>query len=48
MDEARKPDPGEIDAMLAARGEEHGLLRRGGLAFFFPGRGTAGSGAATS
>jgi hypothetical protein len=27
--------------MLAARGEEHGLLRRGGLAFFFPGRGTA-------
>lgn len=41
VDEARKPDPGEIDAMLAARGEEHGLLRRGGLAFFFPGRGTA-------
>ena len=41
VDESRKPDPGEIDAMLAARGEEHGLLRRGGLAFFFPGRGTA-------
>jgi len=41
VDEARKPDMGEIDAVLAARGEEHGLLRRGGLAFFFPGRGTA-------
>jgi hypothetical protein len=25
--------------MLAARGDEHGLLRLGGLAFFFPGRG---------
>jgi hypothetical protein len=25
----------------AARAEELGLLRRGGLAFFFPGRGTA-------
>ncbi|MBV9383263.1 MAG: FAD-dependent oxidoreductase [Streptosporangiaceae bacterium] len=41
VDENHKPEPGEIDAMLAARGEEHGLLRRGGLAFFFPGRGTA-------
>ena len=41
VDENSKPDMGEIDAMLAARGEEHGLLRRGGLAFFFPGRGTA-------
>ena len=33
--------PGEMDAVFAARGEEFGLLRRGGLAFFFPGRGTA-------
>jgi hypothetical protein len=41
VDEAHQPGPGEIDAMLAARGEEYGLLRRGGLAFFFPGRGTA-------
>ena len=41
VDESHQPDPGEIDAMLAARGDEHGLLRRGGLAFFFPGRGTA-------
>ncbi len=41
LDEAHKPEPGEIDALFAARGEEFGLLRRGGLAFFFPGRGTA-------
>src|SRR5580692_5999812 len=41
LDEARRPEPGEIDAVFAARGEEFGLLRRGGLAFFFPGRGTA-------
>ena len=38
VDESHKPDWGEIDVLLAARGEEHGLLRRGGLAFFFPGR----------
>src|ERR1700744_778579 len=38
---AQKPEAGEIDALFAARGEESGLLRRGGLAFFFPGRGTA-------
>jgi flavin-dependent dehydrogenase len=41
LDEAHKPEPGEIDAVLSARGDELGLLRRGGLAFFFPGRGTA-------
>jgi FAD dependent oxidoreductase len=41
IDDDRKPEAGEIDAALAARGEEFGLLRRGGLAFFFPGRGTA-------
>jgi FAD dependent oxidoreductase len=41
LDEDHKPDPGEIDAVFAAKGEELGLLRRGGLAFFFPGRGTA-------
>ena len=41
LDEHHKPDMGEIDAVFAARGEELGLLRRGGLAFFFPGRGTA-------
>jgi FAD-dependent oxidoreductase family protein len=41
VDESHKPDMGEMDARIAALGEEHGLLRRGGLAFFFPGRGTA-------
>jgi 2-polyprenyl-6-methoxyphenol hydroxylase-like FAD-dependent oxidoreductase len=41
VDENAKPDPGQIDARIAARGGEFGLLRRGGLAFFFPGRGTA-------
>jgi hypothetical protein len=41
VDENHQPDPGEIDAVLAARGDEYSLLRRGGLAFFFPGRGTA-------
>ncbi len=41
LDENHKPEMGEIDAVFAARGEECGLLRRGGLAFFFPGRGTA-------
>ena len=41
LDEAHKPETGEIDAVFAAKGEEFGLLRRGGLAFFFPGRGTA-------
>ena len=41
VDESHQPGWGEIDALLAARGGEHGLLRRGGLAFFFPGRGTA-------
>src|SRR5690242_13448819 len=41
VDENHKPDPGEIDAAIAAKADEHGLYRRGGLAFFFPGRGTA-------
>jgi FAD dependent oxidoreductase len=41
VDESHKPDPAEIDARIAAKGAERALLRRGGLAFFFPGRGTA-------
>src|SRR6516225_8093058 len=41
LNENQKPEMGEVDAAFAARGEEFGLLRRGGLAFFFPGRGTA-------
>jgi hypothetical protein len=41
VDEDNQPEPGEIDACMADKGAEYGLLRRGGLAFFFPGRGTA-------
>jgi FAD dependent oxidoreductase len=41
VDEGHKPDLGEMDERIGAKGEEYGLLRRGGLAFFFPGRGTA-------
>ena len=41
LNENEKPEMGEVDAAFASRGEEFGLLRRGGLAFFFPGRGTA-------
>jgi hypothetical protein len=41
LDEGYKPAPGEMDAAFVTRGEEFGLLRRGGLAFYFPGRGTA-------
>jgi hypothetical protein len=41
LNEEHRPDPGAIDAAFAAKGEDRGLLRRGGLAFFFPGRGTA-------
>jgi hypothetical protein len=41
LNEEHRPEQGAIDAVFAARGEERGLLRRGGLAFFFPGRGTA-------
>ena len=41
LNEDHKPDPGEMDLRILEKGEEYGLLRRGGLAFFFPGRGTA-------
>jgi hypothetical protein len=41
VDESQKPDAGDMDERIAAKGAEFGLLRRGGLAFFFPGRGTA-------
>jgi flavin-dependent dehydrogenase len=41
VDERHKPGPAEMDARIAARGADYGLLRRGGLAFYFPGRGTA-------
>ena len=41
LDENHKPEAGEMDEVFDRRGAEFGLLRRGGLAFFFPGRGTA-------
>jgi hypothetical protein len=41
VNENHKPDMGEMDALFAAKAAENGLLRQGGLAFYFPGRGTA-------
>ncbi|MBP2326899.1 hypothetical protein JOF56_007284 [Kibdelosporangium banguiense] len=36
-----KPDPVELAARVAEKASEYGLVRRDGLAFFFPGRNTA-------
>jgi hypothetical protein len=36
-----KPDPAELAARVAEKASEYGLVRRDGLAFFFPGRNTA-------
>lgn len=41
VDEAHEPERGELSEHLAAKADEYGLTRREGLAFFFPGRGTA-------
>ena len=41
LDESHRPEPAEMDLRIQEKGAEYGLLRRGGLAFFFPGRGTA-------
>lgn len=41
LGEGHAPEPAELSARLAARAEEFGLMRRDGLAFFFPGRSTA-------
>jgi hypothetical protein len=41
VDEDHRPDPREMAARLAERHTAYGLTRRDGLAFFFPGRGTA-------
>ena len=41
VDAEHRPDPHEMVARLTARAEEYGLIRRDGLAFFFPGRDTA-------
>jgi hypothetical protein len=41
VDEAHKPDPAELSARINAKAEQYELVRRDGLAFFFPGRATA-------
>jgi hypothetical protein len=41
LDEEFKPEPADLVARIEEKAEEYGLIRRDGLAFFFPGRGTA-------
>jgi ribulose 1,5-bisphosphate synthetase/thiazole synthase len=41
LDENHRPDPGELAERVGAKAAEYGLTRHDGLAFFFPGRGTA-------
>ncbi|HET6499148.1 MAG TPA: FAD-dependent oxidoreductase [Amycolatopsis sp.] len=41
LDETHKPDHAEISAVVREKADEYGLVRRDGLAFFFPGRNTA-------
>ena len=41
VDEAHRPDSGELAAHVDAKAEKYELVRHDGLAFFFPGRGTA-------
>lgn len=41
VDEEHKPDPQDMVTRLRERADEYGLMRRDGLAFFFPSRGTA-------
>jgi hypothetical protein len=41
LDETHKPDHQEISAVVKEKADEYGLMRRDGLAFFFPGRNTA-------
>ncbi|GLW09303.1 hypothetical protein Misp01_44320 [Microtetraspora sp. NBRC 13810] len=36
-----RPEPAELAARVGEKAEEYGLVRRDGLAFFFPGRNTA-------
>ncbi|MPZ83793.1 MAG: FAD-dependent oxidoreductase [Actinophytocola sp.] len=36
-----KPEPAELTSRVGAKAAEYGLVRRDGLAFFFPGRNTA-------
>jgi hypothetical protein len=39
--EEHRPEPAELAERVAAKATEYGLVRRDGLAFFFPGRNTA-------
>jgi len=41
LDEAAKPEAAELVARIDEKADEYGLVRRDGLAFFFPGRNTA-------
>jgi hypothetical protein len=41
LDEEFKPEPAELVSRIEEKADEYGLVRRDGLAFFFPGRGTA-------
>jgi hypothetical protein len=41
VDESVLPDPEELASRVKERAADYGLLRHDGLAFFFPGRGTA-------
>jgi len=41
LDEDHKPAPAELAERVRAKADEYGLVRRDGLAFFFPGRDTA-------
>src|SRR3981081_2649206 len=41
VDESQKPDAAEMDARIAEKAEEHGVVRRGGGASLFTRRGTA-------
>jgi hypothetical protein len=41
LDETHKPDAAELAQRVHAKADDYGLIRRDGLAFFFPGRNTA-------
>ena len=41
LDESVAPEPGELAVRVADKAERYGLRRKDGLAFYFPGRGTA-------
>ncbi|MBQ0827216.1 FAD-dependent oxidoreductase [Streptomyces tagetis] len=41
LDETARPEPAELVARVDEKASQYGLVRRDGLAFFFPGRNTA-------